>query len=401
MCPQVNPSHNNIDVETNALQAVILVGGLGTRLGSMTKDTPKPLLTIAGRPFLEYLLLKLDLLGFDKVVLLAGHHSHVVDNYVAQIDTGRLEVSCVKEPQPAGTAGALICAQHLLEDSFLMMNGDSLFDFNWLDLITKNESIYAPLGTIALREMTDAGRYGSISLSGTRISDFSEKNQSSGPALINGGVYWLRREIINYIQNTPCSLEIDLFPILAQSGLLHGKLYDGFFLDIGVPADFTAAETTIPLQFKRQAVFIDLSLFSNGSQGDDATRILLSKENRDLIQTLNQSGAYVVGFTNVIYSENPTTNYDNESLRNFLNIQLRRNLAHLDHITDLGNVLNSETVNVSFGKIDIEKSRSIILAKETTTIPVSLSSDRPVIYVNNNQVAKVAEDILLKLDEIG
>ena len=118
-------------------QCAILVGGLGTRLGEKTKTTPKPLLEVGGAPFLETLIGEARRRGFDEFILLAGHRSEAVQAFLTDRDIEnrfacRMDLSI--EPAPLGTGGALVHALDRLRDDFLVLNGDTWFDFNWLDL---------------------------------------------------------------------------------------------------------------------------------------------------------------------------------------------------------------------------------------------------------------------------
>lgn len=142
-------------------QAVILVGGRGTRLGDLARDVPKPLVPIAGDTrFLDYLLSNVARHGVTDILLLAGHLANVVaDRY----DGARIQgasVRVIAEPAPAGTAGALRYAANQLDDVFLMMNGDSFFDVNYLALETALRE--SDVGAMALRRVSDAGRYGRV-----------------------------------------------------------------------------------------------------------------------------------------------------------------------------------------------------------------------------------------------
>ena len=129
-------------------QAVILVGGLGTRLGDRTRLVPKPMLEIGGRPFLDTLideLLRYDI--FDEILLLAGHRAEIVETHYASAARGRTRLVVSSETAPLGTGGALVHARELLHDRFLLLNGDSLFDINLLDLVinARNSRVHMAL----------------------------------------------------------------------------------------------------------------------------------------------------------------------------------------------------------------------------------------------------------------
>src|SRR5688572_4280464 len=218
------------------MQCAILIGGRGRRLGHLVQDCPKPMLSVAGRPFVDYLIENLARFGFTDFLLLSGYRSEVVRSYFQdQPEVARrfnLRIQVVAEPEVLGTAGAVRYAADLLAPEFLLMNGDSIFDFNILDLATF-PATEPWIARMALRQVPDATRYGVVTLANSgSVSEMKERPRSAGPALINGGVYWLRRAIVEAIRPGEASLERTIFPMLADKGLLRGKVYDGFFLDI-------------------------------------------------------------------------------------------------------------------------------------------------------------------------
>jgi D-glycero-D-manno-heptose 1,7-bisphosphate phosphatase len=233
------------------VQAVILVGGRGTRLGSLTDRIPKPLLDVGGRPFVEHLIGALAGYGVRRVVLLAGWLGEQIESLGARAGALGVQATCIVEPEPAGTAGALIHARHLLDPQFLLLNGDSLFDLDHRDLVHPPLGESDSLGRIALRRVGDASRYGAVTLSGERITAFAERPPEPGPGLINGGVYWLDRRVLDRVTTLPCSLERDVLPVLSAEGRLLGRAYDGYFIDIGIPADLERAHREIPARKTR------------------------------------------------------------------------------------------------------------------------------------------------------
>ena len=230
-------------------QAVILVGGLGTRLGEMTRRVPKPLLEVAGKPFLDYILDELSRYPtIQDIVLLAGHQAgQVVGRYDGRRWRGAT-ISVVSEPAPLGTGGALKHAAARLDAQFLLLNGDSFFDFNMLDLAASAQS--SAIVRVALKRDHAGDRYGRVLLDQDFIQTFLPAGaQPNGP--INSGVYCVDREVLSFIDELPCSLEQAVFPRLAEKGQLRANLYDGFFIDIGVPADFERAQTELPERVRR------------------------------------------------------------------------------------------------------------------------------------------------------
>jgi D-glycero-D-manno-heptose 1,7-bisphosphate phosphatase len=241
------------------MQCVILVGGLGTRLGKLVRSRPKPILPVAGRPFVEYLIENAAHFGFDDFVLLAGYRAEVVEQlFAANHDLKRrlgLTIRVLSEPRPLGTAGCLRNAAQVLAPEFLLTNGDTFFDFNLADL--RSSRIGVPWTVrLALRSVADTSRFGVVSLSGDgRVSEFKARSDGERrPGLINGGTYWVKRAILDVIPAGPSSLEQDVLPALAKRGLVRGKVYDGFFIDIGTPNDLAAAETLMADCLQRPAV---------------------------------------------------------------------------------------------------------------------------------------------------
>lgn len=243
-------------------QAAILIGGKGTRLGDAVRHTPKPLLEVCGRPFVEHVMLNLRRFGFTDFLLLAGYHAAVVDEkYGAHsrfAEELRATITVVVEPSPLGTGGALRYAREFLRDEFLLLNGDSIFDFNYLDLTCSlDDEPDNWLCRVALLEVHNATRYGFVEIEGARVRAFREKPAAPQSGLINSGVYWLKSRVLDYVLETPCSLEQEIFPALAQDGCLFGRKYNGYFIDIGIPEDLEAARADLVHRMRKPAAFLD------------------------------------------------------------------------------------------------------------------------------------------------
>ena len=228
-------------------QAFILVGGKGTRLGAATAHTPKPLLPIKDeRVFLDYVLAFFARGGVEEIILSAGHLGEQFEARYQGAAIGGARIQIVREPAPAGTAGALLYARERLDPVFLMANGDSLFECDLAAL----EAALGPhdIAALALRRVGDGARYGNVAFADGRINAFREKI-GAGEALISAGLYALRREALDFIAAPPCSIETDIFPPLAAQGRLAGVAFDGYFIDIGLPDTLEQARRELPMRF--------------------------------------------------------------------------------------------------------------------------------------------------------
>ena len=250
-------------------QCVILVGGLGTRLGELTRATPKPLLPVNGKPFLDHLIQRAARFGLTDIVLLAGYlGDQVLARYAGtQRIAGRdVQVRVVVEREPAGTGGALQYLDGIADEYFLLMNGDSWFDMD-LRAFADAPLTKPTVAKIALRRLENSGRYGGVILDRDKILDFAAAGAGNGDSLINAGIYLVSRELIGMVRQVPCSLERDIFVPTAKEGKLSGVPYEGAFIDIGIAEDYARAETVLRDNLYRPAVFFDRDGVLNIDEG--------------------------------------------------------------------------------------------------------------------------------------
>lgn len=224
-------------------QCVFLVGGTGSRLGPLTLDRPKPMLSVAGQPFLAHLLAKAARHGFRRIVLLAGFRADVIAGWLADRRIAErlgLRIDLMVEAEPLGTGGAVARAAERLDETFLLANGDTWFDFDWRALADEDS---APV-VIALRTADNADRYETATLDQGRVTGFNPRAGRSEPGVINGGVYRIARSAMAPFR-PPLSLEADILPALAAQAQVRGRLFDGPFIDIGLPESLAAAENIV------------------------------------------------------------------------------------------------------------------------------------------------------------
>jgi D,D-heptose 1,7-bisphosphate phosphatase len=270
--PSVTPSGTP---SVTIKQCAILAGGLGTRLGSLTEATPKPLLSRGGRPFLAWLIRELSRFGVSRFLLLTGHLSEEIEHAIPAIQATlprRVTISVSREPFRAGTGGAVFHAREQLDERFLLCNGDSLFDAN-LGALLEAAALDGPetIGRMLLRQLPDASRSGVVTLEGDRVTTFQARPPPGTPGIINAGVYLFHRRLVDSL--TPdCSLEADILPAHAAAGSLRGTLTDGYFRDIGVPEDFDRAGDELLALRGRKALFLDRDGVINVDHGHVGSR---------------------------------------------------------------------------------------------------------------------------------
>jgi D,D-heptose 1,7-bisphosphate phosphatase len=312
----------------------ILVGGFGTRLGELTRGIPKPLLPVNGAPFLDHLLVEVARHGFTDVVLLAGYLGAQLQTYAGtRTVAGReVQISVHVEAQPMGTAGALLPLGGNPDDTLLLINGDSWFDIDLRAFATAlPDWAVARLG---LTPITNPGRFGIVEFDEGRITHFAERNTRVKRGYINAGVYLLRRSLIERITSTPCSLESDIYPLMAQEGLLEAWPAEAFFIDVGIPDDYATAGHAIKKQCTRPAVFFDRDGVLNSDESGYAHKpedLQWNKNAIEAVRLANQSGWYVFVVTN--QAGVARGYYDETAVRRFheqMEMELAREAAHVD-----------------------------------------------------------------------
>jgi D-glycero-alpha-D-manno-heptose 1-phosphate guanylyltransferase len=219
-------------------EAIILAGGLGTRLRSVVSDLPKCMAPVNGIPFINFVITYLSNEGVEKIILSLGYKSEIVVEYITRTFPGT-RIEFVIEDKPLGTGGATRLACSKAEgDNVLVLNGDTLFNIDLKRLsqfhIEKNADF-----SVALKEMKQFSRYGTVEVDNDQaITAFREKSYCE-KGFINGGVYALNKRSF-LLENTPevFSFEQDFLEENVQKKRFFGIDFDYYFIDIGVPEDY-------------------------------------------------------------------------------------------------------------------------------------------------------------------
>ena len=312
-------------------QVVFLVGGTGSRLGTLTAETPKPVLPVGGRPFLDYLLDEASRYGFSRCLLLCGYRAQSIEKAYQGRSVRGMRVETAIEAEPAGTAGALVRAAGRLDELFFLVNGDSLFDCNWLALSPAARDRRDWTARMTLASGIKGNRYGRVEIEGDAVRAFTPAGESTLP--INAGIYLMRKSVLAAIGPGLVSLEREVLPVLAKRGLLQGRISQGPFIDIGLPDEFSRAQTLVPEIVRRPAIFFD----RDGVLNHDTGYVHRSEEfqwidgAREAVRLANDLGYYTFVVTNQAGVAHGY--YDEESIRQlhrWMQAELHAEGAHID-----------------------------------------------------------------------
>jgi mannose-1-phosphate guanylyltransferase len=224
------------------LRALVLAGGEGTRLRPLTLSVPKPVLPLAGRPFLTFMLDWLGRHGVDRAILSCGFLSHAVEEVLGHEHDG-IRLDYVVEEEPLGTAGPVRLAAELglVEDRLLVLNGDALTDVDLTAEVEQHERTGAA-ATLALVPVEDTSSYGAVPTAPDgQVEAFLEKMENPPTNRINAGAYVLERSVVERIPPGRSMFETDVFPRLVGEGLYGFDAAGSYWIDIGTPERYLEA----------------------------------------------------------------------------------------------------------------------------------------------------------------
>jgi len=226
------------------MEAIILAGGVGSRLKGTIGDIPKPMALVGGKPFLTYLLSWLNANNFKKVVISVCYKAEMISGYYGS-KFGSMDLEYAVETAPLGTGGAIAFAlRKSVGDNVMVVNGDTWFPIDIGRFTSYHSKISAPI-TLALKRMANFSRYGTVDLRGDTIVGFNEKKQCA-EGLINGGIYMVNRSLMEgeWLPEK-FSFETDILEKRVTDGSVHGVVFDAPFIDIGVPEDYLRAAEVV------------------------------------------------------------------------------------------------------------------------------------------------------------
>lgn len=233
---------------------VILVGGKGSRLKNLTKNQAKPLLPINRKPFLDYLIYYISQYNFDKIFLLCSFKQQ---NFFKKYHNRKIlgvQIICIKEKKPLGTGGALFNLKNRIKKDFFLFNGDSFFPIN-LDLFYKFSIKEQKIISIACKKNTNYKSNKKISNLIIKNNILHNNNKKSN--IMNGGIYYIKKNFLKLVPNKVSSLEDDYLKDLIVKKKVSGKIFSNYFIDIGIKKNLNFAKKTLLKSFSTKAAFLD------------------------------------------------------------------------------------------------------------------------------------------------
>ena len=236
----------------HSLDLVILAGGKGSRIKTLLNNKPKPMAIFNKKPFLEYLVQSYSKYNFENIYILTGYKSDKIFNKFEKKYFNCIQVKCFKENKPMGTAGALNILKKRKINDFILLNGDTFLEVDLLKLVKScKRNFYGSMTLVKNKSYKSNKKLVSLGLNRGNVV-LKKRN-----GFMNGGVYFFKKKILNFIQNKESSLEHDLLPRLIKNNKVSGVLTKGFFIDIGTPKNFKDGKKLILKNCTKPAAFLD------------------------------------------------------------------------------------------------------------------------------------------------
>ena len=310
-------------------QAVILCGGYGKRLGSITKNLPKPLIKIGNKKFIDYLISFYSKHNVKKILLLCYYKSKLFYKLYNNKIINNISLKCVIERKKLDTGGALKNSFRFLNKFFYICNGDTYFNIKKTELKKKMSSNEESL-VVALTKKNKKKRYNYVKIKNKLVFNFNHKNQNNP---VYSGIGLMNKKILKYSNKKIFNLEKDLFPILIKNKKIKYEIFDKEFLDIGVPEDLNRAKKFIEKSEMRPSAFLDRDGVINVDHGyvHSINNFNWKTGVKKAIKYLNNNNFYVFVITNQSgIGRGYYNKKDVEQLHLYISKELKKCEAHID-----------------------------------------------------------------------
>lgn len=398
------------------MQAVIYCGGFGSRLARKTKIIPKPILKINNIPFLTYIIRNLQRYGVTEILLLTYYKHEKIVNFIKNSEFKNIKITPIKEKKKLGTAGSLVNAKKYLKSEFFLLNGDTFFNFNILDL-KKNFHLKKNICFAMALSINSKKRFTSITTE--KKSNFLSNSKKNIDNFINAGFYYVSKRILNFIDVDDFSFEDQIFPKLILKKQAIGIKYTGkrnSFIDIGVPKDLKKSQFILKKIFNKKTVFLDRDGVINYDYGyvHSKKKFVWKKNVIKFIKFLNDNDFYVIVVSNQSGVGRGYYSIDKVSkLHEWINKELNVKGAHIDDFFIACYFKNSKKYSSlrelkrrkpNTGMIDeaikiwkINKNKSLLIGDQLTDIQAAKNSNiKYSILLNNSNILEVLDHKFFK-----
>ena len=300
---------------------VILAGGKGSRLKGLTRNTPKPLLKINKISFLQYLINYYSKYDFEKIYILAGYKGSKIKRQFHNKIFNLIPIECFIEKKKMDTAGALYILKNKINNNFVLINGDSFFDYDIKNII--KSSLNSKIGQMLL--IKNFSYKSNSKLSKLGINNQSEVFFKKNHFLMNSGVYFFKKKFLNLIKNEPRSLETDILPKLISNRKISGVYASGYFIDIGTKKNLDIAKKEFKNRFLKPAIFLDRDGVINKDTGHvhKISQLIYRKNIFKALNKLNNFYIFVVtnqaGIAKGYYNEKDFIRFQKKIKEDFIN----------------------------------------------------------------------------------
>ena len=233
-------------------QCIILAGGYGSRLGRLTEKTPKPLLKINNKKFVDYIIQLLKNQGFKKFIILTYFNSQKFSKHFKK---EKKYIKVIKEKKKLGTSGSIKNIYNKLDSSFVVVNGDTLFDINIRDLVVNAKKSKANCFVSLIKSNNHYGKFSYKINKNYKVTNYIKSNSKN--IFVSGGIYYFKKNVFSKLKKGPSELDADILQNLFKKKKLYAKIYKKKFIDIGTPKDFNRSKFLIPKILNKPACFLD------------------------------------------------------------------------------------------------------------------------------------------------
>tara|TARA_B110000503_G_C7067889_1_gene379601 strand:- start:74 stop:790 length:717 start_codon:yes stop_codon:yes gene_type:complete len=232
------------------IDLVILCGGRGTRLGNITKNTPKPLIEINGVPFIEYLINFYQKFDFKNIYLISHYKANQFRKKYHLKYFNSMQCHCIAEKKPKDTAGAIFEIKNIVNNDFLLINGDSYLKYNFKKFMQKKNNNLCNMVLIRNKNYKSNKKLASLNIAKNKNVFISTKSN-----LMNSGIYFFKKEFLKLLKNEKISLEHDILPNLIRKQMVSGVKVSGFSIDIGLKKNLKYATRNFPKLIEKPNIF--------------------------------------------------------------------------------------------------------------------------------------------------